>query len=376
MLSDPLLSFIKYSRCGSSPRAAVRLLVVLPLLCAMQSCTGNSFNSNVANVAKSGHVTSQELTSGIVYKSSFVLDAKKGAPREKYYRATLALMHAEDIFSDDQGAKASEAVSAAKKFHICTDEESLPTGRIGSYVRSVIEDISIASCSGVLIGPDMVLTAKHCVPTAQECAQTRVLTQFRRENLKIRDGLLNWESRDFVSCRRLAYVSPTLDFVIFQLSEPLRDREPLKLPARGTPLPNRVWSTGYPIGVSEKITAGRVLAEQGEFAKAQMDTFAGSSGSGIFNPLNNDLVGLMLAGDPDFIENFSAQNDSSLWRCQKVKICEKECHGETFLRISAIQSELEKIRDPQNSDAHIVQEDGSLNMKNLNLSNSVRLEDE
>jgi hypothetical protein len=162
-----------------------------------------------------------------------------------------------------------------------------------------------------LIDQDLVLTAGHCVKSASHCAGLRFVFDYHYEASGIRAAI---SPEDVHGCRRLVvreYVREPdrhLDYAVVQLDRPASaDRVPVTLRSAPGPVAtgSRVIAIGYPAGVPAKIDdGGRVLdAREGDldYFHASTDTFAGSSGSGVFDE-GGRLVGVLVQGGEDFVQ--------------------------------------------------------------------------
>ena len=164
-----------------------------------------------------------------------------------------------------------------------------------------------ADCTGVLIDDDLVLTAGHCFADDADCSSfAYVFDYFERAE----GELETVSSSDVYSCRKLLAhrVSDTgsatqVDFALVRLDRPALSRHPVALRVSALEQDEPLVAIGYPSGLPAKIDQGaRVIDTRGamhDYFLLNSDTFAGSSGSGIFDR-NGVLVGVLVRGGYDF----------------------------------------------------------------------------
>ncbi len=163
----------------------------------------------------------------------------------------------------------------------------------------------IASCSGTLVGTDLVLTAGHCVEN-NACASNKWVFNYSLANATTMTAV---KSDDVYSCKRVEqqfrddngsdYAVVRLDRTVSAGHTPARVRPQTTTPVRAG---QALVMAGSPAGLPTKITDGaQVLSvtTRGYF-EANLDAFAGNSGSGVFDPSTFELVGILVRGNNDF----------------------------------------------------------------------------
>ena len=163
----------------------------------------------------------------------------------------------------------------------------------------------VASCSGVAIDHNLVLTAGHCVMDQQECEDYRYVFNYYYQG----DGQLAPITTDDVyECDQLVvqYYSNNADYSILKLDRSLSaGHQAAAVQVADLPLAQSEALTmiGFPSGLPAKIdSGGQVMdprANIRDYFEASTDSFHVNSGSGIFNS-SGVLVGILVRGEPDY----------------------------------------------------------------------------
>lgn len=235
-------------------------------------------------------------------------------------------------------AESSVALIPAASLYETTDGRFQPRGpRYGEYKNLCREERfyhqeTPAFCSGVLIGEDLVLTAGHCLDNQKHCRSTRLVFGFRTDaNGAYPAGL---PSENIFRCEEIVH-KDRVDFALIRLDRPAH-RRPAK-PVSSHLARRGLVAVGYPMGLPLKFaTEGEVRRRSKNILETNLDTFAGSSGSPVFNT-DGELEGIVINGEDD-LEKSRGRSCFISKRCE-----DKGCAGEDVLKSSAIFSRLESL---------------------------------
>jgi len=195
-----------------------------------------------------------------------------------------------------------------------------------------------ATCSGVLIDDDLVLTAGHCIDAQTPCdAYTYVFNY----HLDAPSRLAAIHDEDVYSCARVvSQRAPeesnfTPDFAVIQLDRPVEGgQSPASIrPAMPLAQQESLTMIGFGSGLPAKIDSGGSVADPRadrlDFFIANVDAFQGHSGSATFDS-ENRLAGILIGGrTPDYVV---LEGES----CGRVSVYDDSQAGEVVHNIAPI----------------------------------------
>lgn len=199
-----------------------------------------------------------------------------------------------------------------------------------------------ASCSGVLIADDLVLTAGHCIDAQTPCDTYAYVFNYQLDGP---DLLAPIRDEDVYSCARVVSQGApgrgeyTPDFAVIQLDRPVEGAHVAALLRPTTPLDPQesLAMIGFGSGLPAKIDAGGWVtdprAERLDYFVANVDAFQGHSGSATFDS-ENRLAGILIGGRaPDYV-TLAGET------CSRVSVYEDVQAGEVVHNIAPIVSAL------------------------------------
>ncbi|MFA6434970.1 MAG: serine protease [Elusimicrobiales bacterium] len=168
------------------------------------------------------------------------------------------------------------------------------------------DQVMISKCTGFLVREDLIVTAAHCVVTAEDCDNFKWVFGFQAE--RANQNKYTVAAEDIYSCVQVverAYGGfGNVDHAVVQLDRPVRNRPPLAFRTEG-----RIDGSaglaliGHPSGLPAKIVlAGGVLDNSNpDFFASDLDTFDGNSGSPVFDRKTGVVEGIVVRGHADYI---------------------------------------------------------------------------
>jgi V8-like Glu-specific endopeptidase len=194
------------------------------------------------------------------------------------------------------------------------------------------QQISAANCSGFLVAEDKIVTAGHCIRSEADCMNFKWVFDYRVDFSE--QSSVNVPKTSVYSCKKI--ISRSLDsvtkddYAFIELDRKVLDRQPLKLRKSGKIEKGAsLVVIGHPTGLPTKIADGaNVRSLQGKFFVANLDTYGGNSGSAVFNVETEEVEGILVRGETDYVLN-------SALGCQVSNVCPADgCRGEdvTYIR--------------------------------------------
>jgi hypothetical protein len=217
----------------------------------------------------------------------------KDANTRQLIEASLALVEKDDLHKGNDGQWHLHTTSFKEEFNLCSSE-TFASQPLGCF------------CSGVLVAPDVVATAGHCVKSSADLEHIRFVFGFRMVDADT--ARTTFPEKDVyhgTEVIRRRFTPDRTDWALVRLDRPVVGRKPVKLRGSGkVKSDERVFVIGHPCGLPQKLARGARVRNNTHAAYfvANLDTYGGNSGSPVFNGGNHQLEGLLVRGQKDFVK--------------------------------------------------------------------------
>lgn len=196
------------------------------------------------------------------------------------------------------------------------------------------DQLAPAYCSGFLVADNIIATAGHCVQDADFCTDARFVFEFSIDS-KGRDPN-SVKIDDTYGCKKVLHEEMDgngADFALVELDRPVVGRTPVRFASAAPKVGDSVFVIGHPVGLPAKIAGGaKVRRNSTGFFVANLDTYGGNSGSAVFNETTNEVAGVLVRGETDFIRRGS---------CNVSYQCKDElCRGEDVTNPDIVAAKL------------------------------------
>jgi trypsin-like peptidase len=241
--------------------------------------------------------------------------------------AVVALVKAADLNENGDGTFDLMTESYKDAYDLCSSEPfvSQPTG---------------CFCSGFLVAADVVATAGHCVKNAADLATMRFVFGFRMTNATTPQT--KFAAADVYAGKQLLgrqMSNDGTDWALVRLDRPVVGRKAVPVRTTGR-IKNKqaVYVIGHPCGLPQKYAPDAQVRDNSAapFFVANLDTYGGNSGSPVFNAQNNNVEGILVRGETDFVSN---------GECDVSLVCPSTgCRGEDVTRATVWSAKVPKAK--------------------------------
>lgn len=192
-----------------------------------------------------------------------------------------------------------------------------------------------AMCSGFLVGPDLLVTAGHCIKSASDCARYSWVFDYGLKARNSEKVNIHVSPSSVYECKEIIQRSQDYrtkdDFALLRLKKVVMNRTPLEFRKTGKVTTGAdLVVIGHPTGLPTKISAGAIVRDNtpGTYFVSNLDTYGGNSGSAVFDSKTGLVEGILVRGERDYVNRGS---------CQVSNHCtDKGCRGEDVTRITNI----------------------------------------
>jgi S1-C subfamily serine protease len=291
----------------------LKITLTLILISAISGCSPENKDTQIMSAPDS------KVGANVIYGTDGRLDVYQLTDDRLRALAdsTVALVKSTNLISNSQGQTSVRGDNFGTQMNLCSSEKFR-------------EQDTAAFCSGSLVGPDLVLTAGHCIESESDCLSTSLVFGFAVKSV----GLLpkQVQTSEVYKC---AQVIKTIrnnsgqDFAVIRLNRSVQNHAVLQIRQFGElSVGDDLVVIGHPVGLPTKVTTGGKVRStaNAQYIVASVDTYGGNSGSAVFNAQSGLIEGILVRGETDF---------ASQGGCTVSKVCtENSCRGEDITRIS------------------------------------------
>jgi hypothetical protein len=236
--------------------------------------------------------------------------------------STVALFRAGGVSSEGGVAKLATQ-SYAAQYGLCK-EEPFYDQEVGAF------------CSGSLVAPDVIMTAGHCVPSADACGDIKFVFGFAVKKEGVNPNSV--PETEVYGCKELIgreQVNDGADWALVRLDRKVAGHKPLKLNLAGDiKEKTEVLVIGHPAGLPTKIAGGAHVRDASKpgFFVANLNTYGGNSGSAVFNAATGLVEGVLVRGEQDYVQKGD---------CRVSNVCPSDgCRGEDVTKIANVADKI------------------------------------
>lgn len=226
---------------------------------------------------------------------------KKSSPKINELSKSIALIISKDVVEKkfNHTQISAKLLRDTDGINLCLDEK-------------FANHHTVNSCTGFLIGEDLVASAGHCFMNATDCDSKLIAFNVKTIN-EIQTGY-SVSNQNIYECSEIISTvfdaEGTQDYSVIRLKKKVIGLRPLKLRRTGAIKPNdQVFMIGHPMGLPLMATSKALVNDisNSHFFKATLDSFEGNSGSPVFNSKTFEVEGILVRGEEDFLQDQSRQ---------------------------------------------------------------------
>lgn len=284
----------------------------------------NIFSLNNLEAASTSYRDYHELIPKAIYSSDereFISDVNKSEIQE-LSKSIAAQFPTYMIFSENEKSILIKNRTLEEAHQVCPDVK-------------FSKNSSLSSCTGFLVGDDLLVTAGHCVKDKNDCEN--IIFSFDYKSGDYRSEYLTLSKENVYKCSKVLQSNygsfSRTDFALIRLDRKVVNRNPLRLRRMGAVDSNdQLFTIGHPMGLPLTYQPGANVRSNISIHTfvTTLDTFSGNSGSPVFNEKTKMVEGILIKGEDDLEYDVE-------YGCYKNKVCSKnECRGETVLRSTSL----------------------------------------
>jgi S1-C subfamily serine protease len=188
--------------------------------------------------------------------------------------------------------------------------EGVPLNRRVCPSNRFSEQITVPSCSGFLVKPNILITAGHCMRNPEDCSAHYWVFGYALKSATDVD-YQKVDSNQVYRCKsvlaRRQEDFGAVDYTIIELDRPVVNRQPLPLGFHTAVRAGQsVIGIGHPNGLPMKLADGATIieiADENRTLATDLDQFQGNSGSPIFDANTREVIGIASNGHADYVRD-------------------------------------------------------------------------
>jgi len=229
------------------------------------------------------------------------------------------------------------------------DYTILPPNTLGSDMglcegESFEKQSNAVVCSGFLVGPDLLVTAGHCIQNQNDCNDVSWVFDYKlkadtdRADVMVSNDKVYKCSKVIEAKLESKQDGTKIDYSLVKLDRAVIGKTPLKF-RTSSKVKNMtdIVVIGHPSGLPQKVAAGAkvLLNNNANFFQTNLDTFGGNSGSAVFDEKTGSVEGILVRGAKDY-----ERSPEGCVRVHKTtqEITDFARYGESVSRITDIKS--------------------------------------
>ncbi|MCX5784173.1 MAG: serine protease [Elusimicrobia bacterium] len=183
------------------------------------------------------------------------------------------------------------------------------------------DEITVPSCTGFLVKPDLLVTAAHCIKSQDDCDGFYWVFEYALSGPGDKNYTKAAADRVY-RCKRIVAKNyqnfGDVDYAILQLNRTVEGRKPLRLGldaqvSPGLDLVNIGNSNGLPLKFKDSAKIINIKTT-GQAFESDLDTFGGDSGSPVFDAGTGEVIGITSSANSDHYHD-------GVNNCRQLKVC-------------------------------------------------------
>lgn len=183
------------------------------------------------------------------------------------------------------------------------------------------EQPSAVICSGFLVGPDLLVTAGHCISNQESCSEMSWVFDYKinkesgRANMMVPKSNV-YKCSEVIDAKLSGDATNKRDYALVRLDRVVKGKKPLSFRTKGKVTKgDELFVIGHPSGLPTKVAGdAQVFSNNASgYFETNLDTFGGNSGSAVFNAKTGTVEGILVRGAKDYL------GDGGCYRVNEVQ---------------------------------------------------------